>query len=368
MAISQLATSEDSGCRDSARCEDSLEIDSTSRALVDGSSGVVGVFDSHGIIIRASPGAAALTGLAPEDLIGRDQFALLPLEMREPLRRVLRGEALVTEHSYTDLGAFAPITLRAEWRPIIADDGRVLGGVLIAEDVTRPDGTARFHDVAEVLSASVAQVALEGTLLYPSPGFARLFGYGSPDEMLAALDGRAPDGLYADPGERKAILTAALEAEGAWVSRSLRLRRKDGTTFSSIVHVCLRHDETRKEPYFFSVVQDVTEEEQARRNLSTLTQILEGAERLAHLGGWEWDLRTDVVHASKEWQRIHGVAEDEIPMAEICARIDHPEDADRIQYAMEQVRTLGGGATRSSTASCARIPARFVTSPATRSL
>jgi PAS domain S-box-containing protein len=91
----------------------------------------------------------------------------------------------------------------------------------------------------------------------------------------------------------------------------------------------------------FGVIQDVTEPTVARRDLEKSTTLLEEAERLAHLGSWEWDVSRGVTSYSDEWQRIYGVDRSEIPVDEGLELV-HPADRPVVAEAIERVLTGGG--------------------------
>jgi PAS domain-containing protein len=55
--------------------------------------------------------------------------------------------------------------------------------------------------------------------------------------------------------------------------------------------------------------------EELSRNLQESKARLEEAQRVAHVGHWEWDLETDVVVWSDETYRIFGLSPQERPMA-----------------------------------------------------
>src|SRR4029077_16130679 len=67
--------------------------------------------------------------------------------------------------------------------------------------------------------------------------------------------------------------------------------------------------------------------EELSRNLQESKARLEEAQRVAHVGHWEWDLETDVVVWSDETYRIFGLSPQERPMdlATVRAMV-HPED------------------------------------------
>jgi PAS domain S-box-containing protein len=99
-------------------------------------------------------------------------------------------------------------------------------------------------------------------------------------------------------------------------------------------------------PYqMFGTVQDITDRKRAEEALEVLSRDLqeskaklEEAQRITHVGYWEWDPLTDRVNWSDETYRIYGLRPQERPMdlATVAQKI-HPEDWKR---AMEQA--LGG--------------------------
>jgi len=68
-------------------------------------------------------------------------------------------------------------------------------------------------------------------------------------------------------------------------------------------------------------------EEELRRSEARLAE----AQRIAHVGSWEWDVRGDRVTWSAELHRIHGIepGEAELSYETFLARV-HPEDRDRV--------------------------------------
>jgi PAS domain S-box-containing protein len=99
-------------------------------------------------------------------------------------------------------------------------------------------------------------------------------------------------------------------------------------------------------PYqMFGTVQDITDRKRAEEALEVLSRDLqesktklEEAQRITHVGYWEWDPLTDRVNWSDETYRIYGLRPQERPMdlATVAEKV-HPEDW---QQAMEQA--LGG--------------------------
>src|ERR1700721_3458990 len=73
------------------------------------------------------------------------------------------------------------------------------------------------------------------------------------------------------------------------------------------------------------------------RELHESKATLEEAQRVAHLGHWEWDLETDVVVWSDETYRIFGLSPQERPMdlATVRAMV-HPEDREPLYRGVDE--------------------------------
>src|SRR6476660_9092305 len=69
---------------------------------------------------------------------------------------------------------------------------------------------------------------------------------------------------------------------------------------------------------------------------------LEEAQRVAHIGHWEWDLETDVVVWSDETYRIFGLRPQERPMdlATVRAMV-HPEDRESLYLGVDEDLVAG---------------------------
>jgi PAS domain S-box-containing protein len=95
---------------------------------------------------------------------------------------------------------------------------------------------------------------------------------------------------------------------------------------------------------YVGVVSDITERKRTNEELQALSRDLqqsnaklEEAQRVAHVGHWEWDLETDVVVWSDETYRIFGLSPQERPMdlATVRAMV-HPADRDSLYAGVDE--------------------------------
>ncbi len=85
----------------------------------------------------------------------------------------------------------------------------------------------------------------------------------------------------------------------------------------------------------FGVVQDITARKTAEIELEKTKIILEHAEKLAELGGWEWDIENDLWTMSDNWMRIHGASIKQMNTQTLMSYI-FQEDKAMIEEAIEK--------------------------------
>ena len=76
--------------------------------------------------------------------------------------------------------------------------------------------------------------------------------------------------------------------------------------------------------------QDITEQIKARELLSKSEERLKNAERLAHVGHWQWDFKTNCISGSDEMYRIFGKPLDYIPHYDDFLKDVTPKDRPRV--------------------------------------
>jgi PAS domain S-box-containing protein len=152
------------------------------------------------------------------------------------------------------------------------------------------------------------------------------------------------------PDDRDAVFRAAEEAIRSRTRADCqhRLFRPDGEM--RVVHSLgdvKKNSEGRTQ--MFGTTQDITERrrvEEERQALSAVLQKtnarLEEAQRVAHVGYWEWDLETNHLICSDEYYRIHGLPPGKSPieLATVTERI-HPEDREIVLGIAEEAIRSG---------------------------
>ncbi|WP_394341756.1 PAS domain S-box protein [Natronorubrum halophilum] len=91
------------------------------------------------------------------------------------------------------------------------------------------------------------------------------------------------------------------------------------------------------------VITDVTEQVESERRFERTTRLLEQSQRLANIGAWELDVRTEPfeLHWTDEVAQIHGVSSgDDVELAD-ALEFYHPADRPKIERALERAIESG---------------------------
>ncbi|MBV9774445.1 MAG: PAS domain-containing protein [Gemmatimonadetes bacterium] len=127
------------------------------------------------------------------------------------------------------------------------------------------------------------------------------------------------------------------ESEGRW-----HIRRPDGEVRVLHVRSTWRYDAEGRRIGGAGTFQDVTEQAAAEAEVARQRELLEESQRLAHVGSWEFDLRTKAVTWSDELYRMAGVPKTDAPLtlASLC-RIVHPDDFPHVKANVERAVATG---------------------------
>jgi len=143
-----------------------------------------------------------------------------------------------------------------------------------------------YRTIFESALEGIARTSVDGKILAANPAAARIFGYASPDEMMA--DFRL---TYVREHERDAVM-AALSTKGAIVGYEVEFYRQDGQRIWVAFSSRMARDVSGGEVFVESFITDVTERKRAEDALRQAQAELAHATRVATLG----ELTASIVH------------------------------------------------------------------------
>jgi PAS domain S-box-containing protein/putative nucleotidyltransferase with HDIG domain len=240
----------------------------------------VGIYalNKNGVVQIWNPGMERQFGVPAAELVGRDIFEVFPALEAEPLGRAIKA-ALERGESYDESGVThrtlkkGERILNTKINPLKDPSGRLVGAVVITEDVTeRVDfdeklraSEERFRTLTANIPVGVFRSPAEagGMLLSANPALAKMFGYDSPEDMAAT---RVAD-LYMNPDERREFI-AAVSSAGAVADYETQFKRKDGTAFWGSLSARAVKAEGGRIAYFDGIIEDVSERKEAELALA----------------------------------------------------------------------------------------------------
>lgn len=263
--------------------------------------------------------------------------------------RFYAGMPLITQNGY-ELGTICvidevPRTLTDEQRTslrILAKqvvsqvESRLHKLELVALNEKLSEKTAFFNSIICGVDQSIISTDVEGRITSFNIGAEKMLGYQSSEVM-----GKQPQ-LFHDPEEvtnyAKELSTrlgrniqpgfkvfTINPKKGVSDTRKWTYIRKDGHRIPVQLTVTAMHNNAGTVIGFLGVATDITDSEQAKVSLASMTDLLQRTGEMAKIGGWEFDLVTKQLQWSKEIFCIHEIDSGEIPQLEQAIHFYAPE-------------------------------------------
>ncbi|MBW9256654.1 MAG: PAS domain S-box protein [Candidatus Thiodiazotropha sp. (ex. Lucinisca nassula)] len=199
------------------------------------------------------------------------------------------------------------------------------------------ESEAKFRGLVETSSDLIWEVNTEGIYTYASPQVEAILGY-KPEEII----GKTPFEIM-PPEESQRVS----EVFGALISKTAPLLDLENINLHRDGHQVIL--ETSGVPFFDQdgniagyrgIDRDVTARIQTEKELRESERRLREAQRLAHIGNWDFDLTTNELFWSDEVYRIYGVSPDSFePTYESFLNAVHPCDRERLEKTYREAVT-----------------------------
>ena len=269
---------------DRKRAEAALfERDVRFQTMLDHSPGVVVVKDITGRYLYVNSQFERAFHLTRGDVVGKTDAAIFSPEQAivsrtNDLKVFLHGGPLDFEEVSTHYDG--PHTSIVSKFPLHSGEGASYVQCDIATDITqRTQGRdallkseERYRSIFENAVEGIFQTTLDGKYIAVNPALVRMYGYDSPEDMIATITDIASQ-LYVDPGRREEFIRL-MEGKGEVVGFEALVYRKDGSFIWVSENVRVRCDQAGRLIGYEGTVENVTERKLAEERLrATLDQI-----------------------------------------------------------------------------------------------
>ncbi len=283
------------------------------RTTFDSITDMISIQDADYRIQRVSRSFADFVKISPKDLIGKFCYEVIH-GTTEPPPFCPHSKVFETKRS-VEGEIFEPrlgIYMQLVDSPIFDAKGDVVGSVHVIKNITDRkraeealiESEGRYRHLFEGATVGIFHSLPEGKYLRVNTALARMVGFDSPEEMVSSVKDIASE-LYAEPGQRSALLEEAIRKDG-WATTEGRFKRRDGSIRwgRQSVHPVYNSEGTIE--YFEGFTEDITERRISEEKIQESERTLSMAQRIASVGSWDWDLVTDRLVWSDETYKIFG--------------------------------------------------------------
>ena len=245
------------------------------RALLDHIPDRIYFKDVNCRFLRCSKSMARRLGLSdPQAVVGKTDFDFHPQEQAQEFyndeqRILLTGEPLISKLERQVDPDGREIWASVTKVPIYTKSGSIAGLVGLSRDITQLKQTEqalrqaeeKYRAIYENSVEGIFQTTRDGHFISANPALARLYGYGSQDELIAALTD-IENQLYVDPNRREEF-SRLMREQGAVSGFESQAYRKDKSVIWISESARTVRDATGNFQFYEGIVEDITARKQA---------------------------------------------------------------------------------------------------------
>jgi PAS domain S-box-containing protein len=192
-----------------------------------------------------------------------------------------------------------------------------------------------LESAVEQSHSAIMITELTGKIVYINKAFTATTGY-SEIEVLGKNPNILSSGL--NPTEKYQQLWQNLNDGKPW-SGQLYNQKKNGSCYWGVIDISPIRDINGEIDHFLAISQDITKQKSIEDELLKQKFFLKEAERIAHLGCWEKDLKSGKTQWSDGMFELIGIEKNSTHLtSKIIANLVHPED--RYNFKKQRIKAL----------------------------
>ncbi|HEY9650025.1 MAG TPA: PAS domain S-box protein, partial [Coleofasciculaceae cyanobacterium] len=242
------------------------------RALFAAMTDAIFVFDAQGRCLKIAPTNPELLSKPAPELLGKTLHQVFDRQQAETAMSYIRqaiNEKRTVNVEYSLQTGDEEIWFSANISPTVENSV-----VWVARNVTQRkraeaalrQAEANYRSIFEHALEGIFQSSADGRYLSVNPALAKIYGYASPEELIACLTDIEHQ-LYVEP-QRRADFIALIQSQDEVSEFESQIYRKDG----SIIWIsesarAVRHPTTGELIYYEGMVEDITEHKRVKEDL-----------------------------------------------------------------------------------------------------
>lgn len=230
------------------------------------------LLDAHWTMLFISDGCLNLTGYAADDILNNGRISYEDITHPEDRLYVRAAiEKAISERTRFEI-EYRVVAANGAIKWVLERGNGVLNDAGVAEaiegyiqDITErrasesalKEAELRYRSIFENSAEGIFQTTVEGFYIRANPALANIYGYESPDALVAQLNDIEKQ-LYVNPGRRKEFLQLMLSQTNATNFES-QVYKRDGSIIWISENSRAVYDDNRQFLYFEGTVEDITE-------------------------------------------------------------------------------------------------------------
>lgn len=228
--------------------------------------------------------------------------------------------------------------------PFLDENGTLIRSMGILQDITTRveaeqkvrESEALFRTLFEEAAMGISLEDIEGCYLRINPALERMLGY-TEAELLGQHYSTITD--EEDTSISEQWLAELLAGQRSSYQLEKRYRHKAGYPVWTRITVSM-HTVANTPAFVIGMVEDISEQKRVTAQLEHDQVLFRHTAEIAHLGGWEFDLRTNQLTWSQKVRELHEVPDSYVPDVRSAIDFYHSDDRPRIREALEDcIRT-----------------------------